>query len=216
MENKSKSQSTFAYIALTALKLLVICAFIATLVAAVNFITKDRIAYNQKMNTASALSDIYSSDGMVFSVSEDGGFKITDESGNPLGSCENADADLDSDVDAVYIIKDENGEVFGYCVETSPMGFKDEIDLLVAVNPDSTIKDVKVISLSETKGIGDKIRERTFLDKFKGRKEGFSQSTSELKSIIISGATRTSEPVTIAIDNALAQIGKMFGEVALG
>ncbi len=209
-----EKKSNFAYIAVTALKLLIICAFIATLVAAVNFITKDRIVYNQKLNTALALSDIYEDDGKVFSVSEDGGYEIKDKDGNPVGSCENADEEFSDDIDAVYIIKDKNGEVFGYCIETSPMGFKDEIDLLVAVNPDATVKDVKVISLSETKGIGDKIKERTFLDKFQGKKEGFSLSNAEMKNIIISGATRTSEPVTKAIDGALKQLGVLIGEAA--
>ena len=67
-----KGLENFAYVANIALRLLVICAFIAALVAAVNYITKDKIAMNQKKATAEALSSIYAEQNMVFSVSEDG------------------------------------------------------------------------------------------------------------------------------------------------
>ena len=47
---------------ITALKLLVICSVVATIVASVNFITKDKISYNEKLSTAEALTGIYSDD----------------------------------------------------------------------------------------------------------------------------------------------------------
>ena len=210
MQNSKKAENSIGTIIAIALKLLVICAFIATLVASVNFLTKDRIALNQKTAAAEALSDIYSADGLFFSVDQTGAFAVSDTQGNPVGSCEKAETELMKDIDAVYVIKKTNGKVFGYCVEASPMGFKNEVGVLVAVNSDASAKDVQIISLSDTKGIGDKVMLPEFLEKFAGKKSGFSKSESYMKDIIIAGATRTSKPVTVAVDTALEQIKTMI------
>ena len=55
-------QNNTKEILVIALKLLVICSIVATIVAAVNFITADKIAYNEKLNTAEALTGIYFDD----------------------------------------------------------------------------------------------------------------------------------------------------------
>lgn len=210
MQNSANRKKDVAVIAVIALKLLLICAFIAALVASVNYITKEKIEYNQKLSTASALSDIYSENGMFFSVSESGAYTITDETGSPLGSCETVQVELLDDIDAVYVIKNADESVFGYCVEASPMGFKNEVGMLVAINPDGSAKGVEIVSLSDTKGIGDKVKQSDFLDKFKDKTSGFSSSASDMNDIIIAGATRTSEPVTKAVDTALMQVGKLL------
>ncbi len=210
MQNSNKAENSVKTIVVTALKLLVICAFIAALVASVNFLTKDTIALNQKMATAKALSDIYSADGLLFSVDETGAFAVSDAEGKTVGSCEKAELELLKDVDAVYIIKKADGNVFGYCVEASPMGFKNEVGVLVAVNSDASAKAVQIISLSDTKGIGDKVMLPEFLGKFAGKITGFSKSETEMKDIIIAGATRTSKPVTMAVDTALEQVKTMI------
>jgi len=199
-------------IVIIALKLLVICAIVAALVASVNLITKDKIALNQKIKTAEALTRICEADGLVFSVDENGSYVVSDKDGNAAGSCDTADAELKSDIDAVYIIKDTEGNVLSYCVEASPMGFKNEVGILVAVNPDRTIKDVQIISLSDTKGIGDKVTDSSYLKLFKGRTMGFSTNTDALKAngMIIAGATRTSEPVSKAIDMAVTQVSEII------
>ena len=211
MEKANKKGSeNFAYVANIALRLLVICAFIAALVAAVNYITKDKIAMNQKKATAEALSSIYAEQNMVFSVSEDGSsYIVSDLNGNTVGSCESLSGEFEADIDAVYVIKDTDSQVLGYCVEASPMGFKDEIGILVAVNPDVTLKELSIISLKDTKGIGDKVMLPDFLDKFKNKSPGFAGTEQGLKEMVISGATRTSEPVTKAADTALKQIQKI-------
>lgn len=210
MQENKKTGSGALFIANVALRLLVICAFIAALVATVNFITKDKIARNQKESTAAALTRIYAAEGMVFSVDESGAYLVSDAQGEPFGSCESEAVELLADIDAVYTIRKADGKVFGYCVEASPMCFKDEVSLLVAVNPDASAREVQIISLKETKGIGDKVMQSDFLDAFKKRCSGFSDDAAELKGLIIAGATRTSEPVTVAIDTALKQIDALL------
>ena len=206
MQNTKNSENNVVAIIVTAFKLLVICAFIAVLVASVNALTKGRIEHNRKMNTAAALSEIYSIEGKYFSVNETGSFAVANAAGDPVGACENVNVQLLKDIDAVYVIKNNDGSVSGYCVEASPMGFKDEIKMLVAVNSNGTAKGVKIVSISDTKGTGDKVTKDSFLNKFKNKVNGFSKNASDMKDIIIAGATRSSEPVTLAVDTALSQI----------
>lgn len=207
------NKKDFKEIAVISSKLLVICAIVAGLVATVNFLTKDTIVLNQKIKTAEALTEINKADGLYFSVDKkSGNYVVSDENGNEAGSCEAADTELKADIDAVYIIKDTDGNAICYCVETSPMGFKNEVGLIVAVNPDRTIKDVQIISLSDTKGIGDKVTNPSYLDLFKGKTSGFSKKAEALKAsgMIIAGATRTSEPVSKAIDAAVSQVSEII------
>ena len=207
------NKKDFKEIAIIALKLLVICAIVACLVATVNFLTKDKIVLNQKIKTAEALTDINKADGLYFSVDKKSGkYIVSDSEGNIAGSCEASDTTLKADIDAVYVVKDTEGKAICYCVEASPMGFKNEVGLIVAVNPDRTIKDVQIISLSDTKGIGDKVTKQSYLDLFKGKTSGFSKESKALKAsgMIIAGATRTSEPVSKAVDTAVSQVGAII------
>lgn len=198
MQNKNSDVKTIAVIAL---KLLVICSLVAVLVATVNHFTKDRIVLNQKIKTADALTQICKNEGLFFSVDDNGGFAVKDGEGSPAGVCRAFDGELLEDVDSLYIIESLDGDVISYCVEASPMGFKDEVSMLVAINPDMTVKEVQIISLSDTKGIGDKVTNASHLSGFVGRKNGFNVSD-----MVIAGATRTSEPVAKAVNTALAQV----------
>jgi len=67
-------QSNVKEILVIAAKLLVICSIVAAIVAFVNSITKDKIAYNEKLTSAEALTEIYSSEfgNKPFEVTDDG------------------------------------------------------------------------------------------------------------------------------------------------
>ena len=186
-----------------ALKLLVICTVVAVIVAFVNSITKDKIALNEKINTAAALDGIYSEEygSNSFSVSGDGdSYVMTDGDGSVIVTCESAETELLKDVTALYVLKDSDGNAASYCVAVSPMGFKDNINMLVAVNPNLSVKGVKIVSLSETSGIGTKVTEKDFLDKFSGKSSPIAGQVDT-----ISGATKSSKPVINAVDTALEQ-----------
>ena len=203
-----KNKNNVKEIMSISLRLVIICAFIAVLVASVNFLTKDKIDLNQKIKTAQALTQINKQDGLIFGVDSEGAYTVKDFEGNTAGFCREAQIELLSDIDALYVIEKADGSEYGYCIEASPMGFKDEVGMLIAINPDKTVKAVSIVSLKETKGIGDKVSNGEYLKKFEGKTRGFSSSYNELKKtgMIIAGATRTSEPVSKAIDIALEQI----------
>ena len=193
-----------------ALKLLVICSIVAVIIALVYTITKDKIAYNEMVKTANALSEIYSDDfgGKKFEV-DDEQFVIKD-GGNIVAKCVSADIEpIDKTITGLYVLTDSNNEKLGYCVSIEPMGFKDVIKMLVAVDGDLKIKGVKIISMSETSGYGTKAKDDPnppagktgsdwFLKQFVGLNEnGFAKnSKGKYESVdIISGATKTSQPV---------------------
>lgn len=188
-----------------AVKLLAICTIVAVIVALVYSVTKDKIDLNEKVNTAEALDGIYSEEygGLKFSVSDSENspaFVMKDADGNTVVSCDEAKTELISDVTALYVINDANGNTVSYCVSVAPMGFKDTINMLVAVNPDVSVKGVKIVSMSETSGIGTKAAEPEFLEKFNGLGSPVSSKVDT-----ISGATKTSKPVIGAVDTALRQ-----------
>lgn len=210
MEQNNKPKLDFGKMAVIALKLLVICGAIALLVAGVYHLTKDKIALNTMNDTAASLSTIYEADGLVFSVEGDKGaytYAMKNQSGENAGTLTEEDktvldAEAYKNIDTVYTVKDTADAVLGYCVMASPMGFKDEVSMIVAVNPDITVKAVSIVAHSETSGIGSKAAEPAHLANFKGKAAHFTD-TDLSKPIIISGATRTSKPVALAVDEAL-------------
>ncbi len=201
-------QNSTKEILVIALKLLVICSIVATIIAAVNFITADKIAYNEKLNTAVALTGIYFEDyGKEFEVDEDR-FVIS-EDGNIRISCNQVEFDFSSkNIKALYVLSDVHNNTLGYCVSIQPMGFKDYIKMLVAVNPDCTVKGVEIVSMSETSGIGTKAQDPAFLNKFTNLNS--TEVSSEVD--IISGATKTSKPVIDAVAASLNEVSLYISE----
>lgn len=191
-----------------ALKLLIICSIVAVIVASVNTITADRIRLNELNNTAAALSGIYSMDfdGKEFVVDGET-FSIKDENGENAASCVLANCKYLDDVTAVYALQNIQGAPIGYCVAIEPMGFKDVIKMLVAINTDLTVKGVKIVSMSETSGIGTKANDKAFLSKFTGLGADKARNVD-----IISGATKTSKPIINAVANAVEQIASYIAE----
>ncbi len=185
-----------------ALKLLVICAVVALIVSSVNLITKEKILINEKQNTSVALTGIFSQDFGGLSFSVEGDEYVIRDNDMIVAKCTAAECALNKDVNALYVIEDAHKNPLFYCVSISPMGFKAEINMLVAVNPDLTVKGVEIVSMSETSGIGTKAQDKSFLSKFAGKTENQAAGVD-----IISGATKTSKPIIEAVTNALNQVG---------
>lgn len=214
-----------------AVKLLIICSIVAVIIAFVYSITKDKIAFNEKVKTSEALSEIYSADfnEKKFEVNGNGEYVITDN-GETLATCVSVNfTPIDKAVTGLFVLTDNEGTCLGYCVSIEPMGFKDVIKMLVAVNSDMSIKGVKIVSMSETSGYGTRAKDDPnppagkqgndwFLRQFDGLNiNGFAKnSKNKYESIdTISGATKTSQPVAEAVEIALNQV-IAFNEYAGG
>lgn len=212
MDNqKEKITFDFGKMLGIALRLIVICTLVAGLVAFVNAFTKDRIELNAKNDTASSLSAIYAADGYAFGVDENGDYAMTNAAdGTPAGTLENVTPDETlSDVEAVYRLVLTDGTPFGYFVKVTPMGFNDTIEVLAAVNPNGSLKQV-AIKQQDTPGKGDKAENPAYLGGFAGKSAGFTDGldAKALKEsgYVIAGATRTSRPFALAVDTALKQV----------
>ena len=96
--------------------------------------------------------------------------------------------------------------VQAYAVKSATTGFGGTLELMVGVLPDGTVHNTKVLSHSETPGLGAKCQtDRKFLDQFQGlgpdktvklRKDGGDIDA-------ITASTITSRAYTLAVSNAV-------------
>lgn len=66
-----------------------------------------------------------------------------------------------------YEVSDSTGAVLGYAVTSASTGFGGPVSLMVGVLPDGVVYNTKVLSHSETPGLGAKCTEPAFADQFK-------------------------------------------------
>lgn len=184
----------------TALRLLIICAIVALIISLVYGITKNKIALNEREETAIALNAIYSDDfnGRTFNVA--GEEFVIKDGDSIIAKCSEVDMKtfIRKDITALYVLNDVNSNAIGYCVAIEPIGFKDAIKMLVAVNTDLSVKGVKIISMSETAGIGTKAQDESFLSQFTKMPAGDVE--------VISGATKTTKPIIDAVISSVEQV----------
>jgi len=91
------------------------------------------------------------------------------------------------------------GRLRGYAVYSDGMGFQGTIGLMAGFSPEVKITGVSIIESVETPGLGDRVREDSFLSQFRGASvhsltDGFSAVT---------GATVSSEAVLNILRRAL-------------
>lgn len=181
--NENKKTSTFLYVLKIALPLVVICGVIALLVATVNYFTAPVIERNNEEALKNAIAELFDGESVAYAEM-------------PI-KLDEADAKT---VDAVYLVR-SGEEVKGYCVKLSPACFKGDVDMIVSLDPSAFVTGVKIVSTNdETSGIGTKVTEKSFTEQFIETSE--STLSGNYKDYVISGATKTSKPVTEAVFTA--------------
>ncbi len=106
------------------------------------------------------------------------------------------------------------GKPVAYIADTAGKGYSSFIRMLVSLDTDLKINDVKVLSLNETPGLGDQVLEKSFLDQFKGKTlPQIVLIKGETKDNIqaISGATISSRGVTNGIKDAVQTLVDKYG-----
>ncbi|MEG1880216.1 MAG: FMN-binding protein [Oscillospiraceae bacterium] len=166
--------------AILTLKLFVITAIVATLLGAVNMITKPIIASNAEKTFNEAMKEVLPNAKAEFKE-----FNIND-------------LELPSDGVKVLSVYTDNVEGFVVSVKCTE-GYGGDVE----------VSKVKIMSMSETPGLGAKAQEPEFIDQFANLngeimvdKNG-SAANAESKVEAISGATITSKAVTKAVNAAL-------------
>ncbi|WP_291582482.1 RnfABCDGE type electron transport complex subunit G [Clostridium sp. UBA6640] len=112
----------------------------------------------------------------------------------------------------------KSGENVGYCLNVSTKGYGGDINMMVGISSDGTIKGIKILSHGETPGLGAKAAEPEFMDKFKDKKaetelnvvKGASSGDDQISAL--SGATITSKAVADGVNIAT----KVFNEQLKG
>ena len=165
-KNNKTEKSTAAYFLRIAGVLTLICSVVALMLAAVNAVTKNKIAENTNNEKLQAVSRIFGEvDGVV-----------------PVEG-----------TDPEVILVDKSGAAVGYCVSVAPQGYGGEIEMLVGISPDGTVKGVEIISMSETPGVGSRVKsDEHFLPQFAGKRGPFEPGNG---ADAISGASISSKAV---------------------
>ncbi len=168
--------------------------FIATLLLTLcNYLTKDKIAEINLENAEKAKQEV-----------------IADASFTEI----NLDDEFIKRLNSQYGFKsaftaEKDGKHIGYCINLAPQGFGGPIDMIVGLDLDMNFTGIKIISMTETPGLGAKAQEKAFYGQFADGKTGQlsvvknlpSPSESEIQAI--TGATISSQAVTDGANNAV-------------
>lgn len=180
------------------LVLLAISVVVALLLAFTNSITKDKIAANKIQEQNVAKQEVLAA-ATQFTETE-----FTDETGL---------------VKAIYEGTDGSGNMVGWCASVTTFGYGGEIELMVGIFPDGTVSGMKVVSHSETAGLGAKAAELAFSSQFIGAPADGTLSViksgtpKENEIMALSGATITSRAVKDGVNAAAAAAMKLNGGV---
>jgi len=102
----------------------------------------------------------------------------------------------------------------GYCVKVAPKGYGGNIETIVGFDNNGAVVGVKIISMSETSGIGTKIGESDFIQNFIGRStvvKGDKKVSDKDTVKYISGATKSSKAFINGINAAINIASRLAG-----
>ncbi len=159
----------------TAFVLFAICAAAAAVLAAVNQVTSPAIAEYEAGVVMSALNEV------------SGGYTIG----------ENHDVQGNPHVSYYYDLLDNVGSSAGYLLGLVTSGYGGEMTVVASYFADGTLMAAKLVSDSETPGLGKKAENPSYMNKFLGRgAEGnpIPKAKSELSAVdsaAVSGASMT-------------------------
>lgn len=152
-----------------------ICAGIALLLSVVNSVTKDVIIENQAKAKQEAILAVFPEGDAVE--------EYTTESG-----------------ESVYIVLNE-GKIIGYTVNAVASGYMGPVEMMIGMTSEGAVDGIKIVSTSETPGVGTKIGAESFLSLF----DGFDHPVILGEDVdAISGATFSSRAVEEAVNYAVS------------
>ncbi len=163
-------------------------------------ITKEPIAYQQQLALDKANQAVFT-DATTFNEIE----IDTDALSEIIASDSNYSK---IDVTSVLEASDDSGNVLGYVLQLSSMGYGDDIEFALGITNDGVINGLSIISINETPGLGmnaEKVLVPQFASKqatqFTVNKNG---ATNDSEITAISGATITSNAITRAVNVGVA------------
>ena len=95
------------------------------------------------------------------------------------------------------------GNAAGYVFQVNSSGYGGKIELMVGINGEGAVSGIKILSHTETPGLGSKAEDPTFTEQFKGLPAETELAVgSDIQAI--TGATITSKAVTNGVNTAIA------------
>ena len=185
------SKSYFSTALKISLKLLIICAIVAGVVSFVYSATIDAYNLNLKNEQKIALQGIFaSSDSDVIDFEE---------------MAYNAEG-----VNSIYDVSN-NFEHVGYCVNIIGKGFGGDMTLMIGYDTNGSLKGIKIISHTETPGVGTNALSDSHLSQYVGRGGELTISKSSSSDIVaVSGATISSKAINATVNKANAIIFELM------
>jgi electron transport complex protein RnfG len=113
-----------------------------------------------------------------------------------------------------YYLATVSSKPVAYISSTAGKGYSSYIQMLVSLDTDLKIRDVKILGHAETPGLGDQVEEKSFIDQFKGKSlPDIKLIKGETKENIqaISGATISSRAVTNGVKDAVQTLVDKYG-----
>ncbi|MBQ6408479.1 MAG: FMN-binding protein [Butyrivibrio sp.] len=162
-------------------------------------VTKDPIAYQEKLAQDKANQSVFASAATFEDVAVD------------TGKAESSLADYSGvSIESVKKALDGAGSVLGYVIQVKSKGYGDFIEYTVGITNEGSINGISIIKIAETPGLGmnaEKVIAPQFVDKaatlFSVVKSGqLSDANTQIEAI--SGATITSKAVTDGVDAAVS------------
>lgn len=161
--------------------LCIICAAVALILSFVNTVTVAKIVENEEMEKKSAIVALFGSKTIEYSVLE----------GAP------------DTVNEIFSVTD-GGTDKGYCVSVSPLGFGGGVNMMVGIDANGAVIGVRIVSHSETPGLGSRIEADSFISQFTG-------SVGSVKNFdAISGSTISSKAVYSGVNTALEALSTLL------
>jgi len=182
--------------------LTIICSLAATALALVYNITKDPIAYQQRLKKLKAIKAVQPN----YDNEPDQDFVDIPPEKNAGG---------DAGLTRFYITK-KGADPTGVVFVVTGGGYGGPIDLMLGLTPEGTITGIQVLKHSETPGLGAKITEEKFLKQFPSKniqntKWSMKKSGGDIDQI--SGATISPTAVVTAIHSGLALFSDRRDEI---
>lgn len=184
--------------------LFVIAAVSALLLGATNYITRDIIAEQIRVQNEKARMEVLS-EAEAFEQVDENEWKPVVEA---LG-LENPDV-----LQEVYAGK-KGDEIIGYTFKSLPKGYGGAVTVLTGITVDGLVSGMRIVSHSETPGLGAKSTDPAFMSQYEGLtaaepvtviKSGTAQGNQVNA---ITGSTITTQAVTDGVNASL----KLFGEL---
>ena len=174
-----KSESTVKYILRLTFTLLLICAVVAGILAAVNSITAPIIAASKEAKTQAAIEAVLPGGGQETTFQDDTGLVTKAYAG-------------------------ENG----YAIQVAPSGFGGAITMMVGIDKNGEVLGISIISHAETPGLGAVASQDTdkgvaFRDQFVGMVSGITIGGGENQVDSLSGATISTQAIVDGVNAAL-------------